>query len=169
MKNKILLILALVAVSSGCISNPGQQATITEVVDGDTVKVSIQGKGETVRLLGVDAPETHVENEPGEYENIPSSEEAKRCLKDYGSRASNFVKKYEGKNATVTVDPVSDRRGSYGRLLAYVEVDNRSIGRQLLEKGYARVYDSRFSRAEEYYSIENGAMEDRKGLWKCKG
>ena len=144
------------------------------MVDGDTVDVEFaNGTEERVRLLGVDTPETHVEVSPGEFEGVPDTEAGRSCLRRWGERASQFAKKrLAGTTVTVAVDGEADRRGSYGRLLAYVTVGEnisteRSFNYALLDRGYARLYDTEFTRQNSFASAENRARANGTGLWKC--
>jgi len=54
----LLLLAASGAVLSGCGEEGLFPAVVTEVVDGDTVYVKLNGREEKVRLIGVDTPET---------------------------------------------------------------------------------------------------------------
>jgi endonuclease YncB( thermonuclease family) len=45
----------------------GQTATVTRVVDGDAIVVSIAGRKERVRLIGMDTPETVHPNKLVQY------------------------------------------------------------------------------------------------------
>ena len=52
----------------------GRTATITRIIDGDTMEVRFEdGEEDTIRLLGVDTPETFTENDPAEFEGIPET------------------------------------------------------------------------------------------------
>ncbi|WP_233553806.1 thermonuclease family protein [Halococcus sp. IIIV-5B] len=62
-------------------------------------------------------------------------------------------------------DDESDRRGSFGRLLVYIYVDDSNFNQQLLEDGYARVYDSSFSLREDFDSTEEEARSNDVGVW----
>jgi micrococcal nuclease len=66
------------------------------------------------------------------------------------------------------VDPSADRRGSYGRLLAYVRVDGTDFNYRLVDTGHARVYDTTFARSDRYYAAEGQAQEAGDGLWTCR-
>jgi micrococcal nuclease len=147
----------------------GVQVTVTDVVDGDTVKVAYpNGTRETVRLLGVDTPEVHGSNSPDEFEGVPETEAGESCLRTAGERASAYAKeRLAGETVTLVFDEESDRRGYYGRLLAYVYVDGRSFNHALLREGHARLYESTFTERERYERTEARAREDRRGLWAC--
>jgi len=190
-------LLACVLVCAGCLSPlagtgtdaPADQtpidavATVEHVVDGDTVEVRFDdGSTETVRLRGVDAPETEVDNEPGEFEGVPDTEAGRACLRESGREATAFAReRLAGERVRVQTDPLADRRGGYGRLLAYVRVvesgeaddgptagDGESFNAALLERGGARLFDSTFERRDRFASLERDAREAGRGLWRCR-
>lgn len=170
-----LAVVALVALAGCTISIGGpptaeeRNATVVEVVDGDTIDVQFEdGTEDTVRLLGVDTPEAYSEVKPGEFEDIPDTEAGRSCLESWGERASDYATdRLAGTDVTVATDSESDRRGSYDRLLAYVTVDNESFNHALLERGYARLYDSEFARLDEFSATERDARRNDIGLWTC--
>lgn len=143
--------------------------TVTSAADGDTVDVQYpNGTVETVRLLGVDTPEVHVENTPSEFEGVPNTQEGKDCLRSAGENASQYTKdSLVGKEVTLKFDSESDRRGDYGRLLGYIYVNGENFNLDLIENGHARVYDSTFSQSDSFYSAETTAQNNLVGLWHC--
>ncbi|MFC3476496.1 thermonuclease family protein [Halobacterium litoreum] len=171
-----LLAVAVLVATAGCSmpmldgsASEERTATVVSVVDGDTVDVRFaDGTEERVRLLGVDTPEVHADVSPGEFEGVPDTEAGRACLRDWGERASEFAtERLAGAEVTVATDPEADRRGGYGRLLAYVTVDGESFNRALLDRGYARLYDSEFSRLDGFTAEERDARENDTGLWAC--
>jgi endonuclease YncB( thermonuclease family) len=101
---------------------------VTRVVDGDTLKVMIDGKEETVRLCGVDTPETVHQSKP---------------VEDGGIEASDFTKQLTGKQIILTYD--EKPRDFFGRLLAYVwlESDNGQLicwNVELIRQGHSELY-----------------------------
>jgi len=169
----VLLVLAgcSVGVDTGRTPAPGegQTATVTDVVDGDTVTVRLaDGTSDTVRLVGVDTPEVHADADPAEF-GVPDTEAGQSCLRRWGERASSFAaERLDGRQITLTFDPNLDRRGYYDRLLAYVAVDeNGTLNYALVAAGYARVYDSDFGRQDRYRDAERRAREQDRGLWAC--
>jgi micrococcal nuclease len=143
-----------------------QPVTVLEVVDGDTIVVRLDGRQETVRLLGVDTPETNGETTPTEFPTVPDTAAGRAHLRHWGERADGFTRERLA-NATVTIatDPQADRRGGYGRLLAYVFADGTLLNRQLLDRGYARFYDAPLSRYEQFDGAAAQARAHRRGLW----
>ncbi|MFB6152135.1 MAG: thermonuclease family protein [Haloarculaceae archaeon] len=148
----------------------GLSVTVVEVVDGDTLDVRYpNGTTDTVRLLGVDTPEVHVENDPAEFEGVPDTDRGASCLRAVGENASDAVRgRVAGETVRLVVDSTADRRDRYGRLLAYVVDDGRDLNRWLVAGGLARVYDATFRRSEGYYAAESDAQAAARGVWRCR-
>ncbi|MDQ4711878.1 endonuclease YokF, partial [Bacillus subtilis] len=96
--------------------------TLDRAVDGDTIKVSYNGNVDTVRYLLVDTPET----------KKPHS-----CVQPYGEDASKRNKELVNSGKLQLEFDKGDRRDKYGRLLAYVYVDGKSVQETLLKEGLA--------------------------------
>lgn len=162
----IILSIALYTAMDRPESQESFQTQVVSVTDGDTIDV----RGEidtTVRLLGVDTPETSSINQPSEF-GIKDTLENRECLQKWGEKAKNYTeKRLNSTEITLELDPESDRRGDYKRLLAYVKLQNTSLNHELVSKGFARVYRSSFTKLESYKRLESEAREARKGLWKC--
>lgn len=98
--------------------------TVTRTIDGDTIEVLIDGNTEKIRLIGIDTPESV---HPDQSKNVPE-----------GKIASEFTKsKLEGKQVALELDV--EERDRYGRLLAYVWIDNVMFNKTLLSEGLAQV------------------------------
>lgn len=134
----------------------GPDAQVTRVVDGDTVKIKLNGQEETVRLLLVDTPETKHPSKP---------------VQPFGPEASSFAKQeLAGKKIEVEYD--GPKRDKYGRLLAYIWVDGKMFNQMLLEEGLARlayVYDPPYTHYQEYMKAQNRAKNKEKGIWSRDG
>jgi micrococcal nuclease len=142
--------------------------TVTRVIDGDTVEIRYaNGTTETVRLLGVDTPETPPNTvSAGEFEGIPDTEAGRDHLVSWGGNATEFAERtLAGTEVRLVVDPESDRRGGYGRLLAYIYVDGENFNSLLLSNGYARLYESEFRLRDSFATAEATAQQERIGLW----
>jgi micrococcal nuclease len=140
--------------------------TVVRVVDGDTMEVEFpNGEVDTVRLLGVDTPETSAEStSPGEFEGIPETEAGRAHLRAWGAEASAFAEsELAGKEVTVVTG--GDRRGGYRRLLAVLYVDGEDFNERLLADGYARLYDTEFAKRDAYAAAESEARAAGVGLW----
>ena len=141
------------------------------VVDGDTMEVRFpNGEVDTLRLLGVDTPETFGQNDPAEFEGIPESTAGRDHLANWGDRATEFATdELDGEQVRIETDPQADRRGSYGRLLVYLYKDGTDFNRQLIDRGLARMYDSSFSKRSDYTDAEAQAQREDVGLWDFDG
>ncbi len=183
----ILLVVSAVVLAGCSSSQPGTKTTdtavstdkkaeaswtvtITRIVDGDTVEFEYEnGTQDTARLLGVDTPEVHTANDPEEFEGVPNDDSGANCLRDWGHKASEFGRtELAGKQVTVFLDPNEGPRDRYDRLLVYVRDDGNLFNYQLVKQGYARVYDSEFSKRDRFYSAESSAQRGKVGLWECR-
>lgn len=151
-------------------SGDGISVTVVRVIDGDTMDIRYEnGSTERVRLLGVDTPETHTGVSPEEWEGVPDSPTGRDCLETWGDRASQYATdELAGQTVTLVLDPESDSRGSYGRLLGYLVYDGQSFNERLIETGHARMYDSEFSQRSEFAQMEETAMTNGTGAWTCR-
>lgn len=119
------------------------QGKVVGVADGDTITVLHDGKGEKIRLYGVDAPEKR---------------------QDFGQRAKQFTSdQVFGK--TVEVTPMATDR--YGRTVGLVTVDGQSLSRNLVASGLAWVYDQYCHRDEcvQWRGLQEQAKASKSGLW----
>src|SRR4051812_13739664 len=98
--------------------------TVVHVVDGDTLVAAFaDGHTETVRVLGIDTPETVDPRKP---------------VQCYGLEASAYAKAtLTGRSIRLQFDV--QRRDIYGRLLAYVVVDGQRYEDDVLRQGFARL------------------------------
>ena len=152
---------------SGGTSEPGAAQRLTgrvvRAVDGDTLEVALDdGATETVRLIGVDTPETVKPDTP---------------VQCFGPQASRFEHHtVEGRRVRLVtgVEP----RDYYGRLLAYVWVEGRPTnGRrrehfletELLRRGLARTltFHPNDRYAHRFEELERVTAKAGKGLWNA--
>jgi micrococcal nuclease len=127
----------------------GEQVRVARIVDGDTVEL---GDGGTVRLIGVDTPETVAPGQPVD------------C---YGPEASAYTKQLlEGQ--TVFLEKDVSETDRFGRLLRYVYLESGEMVNELLVlDGYARVstFPPDVKYQERFLAAERQAREAGRGLW----
>jgi len=137
------------------------ECVVERVIDGDTFRCS----GNTVRLIGVDTPESSFNRRVFRQKEFGSPREVLRS----GAHAKAFVGRLIPPGTRVKLEFDLERRDRYGRLLAYVWLpDGRMLNEVVLREGYANLltippnvkYTERFRRAYRY------AVENRRGLWK---
>ena len=133
----------------------GKWVLVTQVVDGDTIRVGRGWRNATVRLLGVDTPETVHPDKPVEF---------------LGPEASEFTKKsLEREKVHLEFEPLNPM-DKYGRLLAYIYMsDGTLFNAELVKRGYARVIaPSHFRYYDEFHNYEREAMASGIGIWAAR-
>lgn len=149
-----LLVLASCSRGSVSVSADGALATVVRVVDGDTVKLDIGGRRETVRLIGVDTPETKHPKKPVE------------C---WGPEASKHTAALLPPGTEVSVQRDVEPRDVYRRLLLYVyrSSDGLFVNRDLVAGGWAvpLPYPPNTSHAAEFAALASTAEAGGLGLW----
>ncbi len=123
------------------------------VTDGDTFKVKIGRHIETVRMLGIDTPETIDPRKP---------------IQCYGKEASDETKSMlTGQKVRLKLNPNREEKDKYRRYLAYVYLGDKFVNEDLLEQGFAReyTYGTPYMFQKEFRGIEKMAKEAKRGLW----
>ena len=127
---------------------------VIRVVDGDTMIVRIDGKNETVRLIGI---------------NTPESVDPRREVECFGVEASNRAKEIlTDKSFKLESDDVVGQRDKYGRLLRYIFLeDGTNFNELMIFEGYAYeyTYDLPYKYQDEFKQAEKNARESKVGLW----
>jgi micrococcal nuclease len=137
-------------------------ATITNVVDGDTVDVEFEDGGpERIRLIGIDTPETVDPRKPVQCFGREASAHAHELL--------------DGQSVAIELDPSQGERDIYGRMLAYVWLsDGRDFGEVIIADGFAHeyTYSLPYEHIDAYKAAETQAIANQAGLWSpatCAG
>lgn len=147
-------------------NNPATQTQpdlvkVVSVTDGDTIKVSIGGVTQTIRMIGMDTPETVDPRKP---------------VQCFGKEASNKTKEMlSGKMIRLESDSTQGDLDKYQRLLRYVFLeDGTNFGKYMIEQGYAHeyTYDLPYKYQAEYKAAQKDAQANQRGLWSpntCNG
>jgi micrococcal nuclease len=164
----LLAVVAAVAVGFGPATaaiEGGDEAVVTNVVDGDTVDVRFpDGTTDRVRFKGIDTPESgSTQSQPQEYDGASGT-----CLKNEGNELTEWMRHLEGEEVTLRYDTEGDRRGYFDRRLAYVYFEGTNYNFMLVETGRARVTtEYPMSNQSRYTAAESGAKSVNRGLWRC--
>ena len=134
-----LLLIALIIWLDNASIKPVE---LLSVSDGDTLRVSLEGKTYNVRLYGIDTPES----------DQPFGGAAKQALQDLVANKALSIKERD-----------EDR---YGRLVAIVYADGESVNLQLVEGGYAWWYRDYATFNMPLAFAEFSARLDDRGLWQ---
>ncbi|MDB5238040.1 MAG: Micrococcal nuclease [Candidatus Kaiserbacteria bacterium] len=137
----------------------GGRYPVVKVVDGDTITIDMNGKNTTVRLIGVDTPETV---------------DPRKVVQCFGKEASDKTKQIlTGQYVRLELDPSQGTLDKYGRTLAYVYAPSNSdpagilVNKYLIAEGYGHeyTYDLPYKYQSEFKAAEKTAREQKKGLW----
>jgi micrococcal nuclease len=126
---------------------------VTKVTDGDTVHVVAGGRDERLRLIGVDTPEVPWYGGPGECFGVDAGLYSRGRLDQRRVRLEFDV----------------ERRDRYGRLLAYLYVDEELFNLTLVRLGYARAdpVPPNIRMSERFARAQSEARASGRGLWSA--
>jgi micrococcal nuclease len=130
----------------------GRPAVVDRVVDGDTIEVRFRGRRLTVRLIGVDTPESVHPTRPVE------------C---YGLAAAAFTERHLA-GAPVRLELDVEPLDRYGRTLAYVwTLDGRLFNEVLIARGFATVatFPPNVRYVDRFVAAQRRARRADRGLW----
>ena len=126
-------------------------AHVDRVVDGDTIEVTLGGRQQRVRYIGIDAPESVKPDSPVEY---------------YGPEASEHNKKLVGGRDICLEKDVSET-DRFGRLLRYAYLGDTFVNDKMIRDGYARAvtFPPDVRHVDQLREAEREAREAGRGLW----
>lgn len=137
-------ILTVFLLLSGISQVSAWDGKVVGVSDGDTITVMHDGRGERLRIYGVDSPESG---------------------QDFGKRAKHFTSN-QVFGGIVTVEPIEKDR--YGRTVSMVVYGNgQNLSGELIKAGFAWVYRKYCTLPVclEWSDLEREARADEIGLW----
>ena len=130
------------------------RAVVSRVVDGDTIHVSIGGHDETVRLIGINTPETVDPRSPVE------------C---FGEEAHRHTEELLPDGTEVRLVRDVEARDRYHRLLAYVYrvKDGLFVNLELAEDGFADLltFPPNVAHVDDFTRAVKAARDAGRGLW----
>jgi micrococcal nuclease len=143
----ILVLLSILFISS---SHAGP-LKVSRVTDGDTITVTDGRVEQTIRLVGIDAPEiSHKKREPSQ---------------PYGQAATKYL---AGLVLNKTVEIKEYGQDRYGRTLGVVFLGGKNVNLEMVKAGYAEVYRGTPAAAFDsalYWKAEEDARAAKKGMW----
>ena len=140
----IILLVTAIAVHAG-------EYQVSRVIDGDTIEVKKGAIKLTIRLVGIDAPETSKKkHEPGQ----PFSQQSTKHLAKLTLNRSVDVKSYG-----------TDR---YGRILGEVFAEGNNVNLEMVKAGLAEVYRGTPAPRQDVapcWRAEEEARRAGRGMW----
>lgn len=127
---------------------------VISVIDGDTIKVSQNGTVMTVRLIGLDTPETKDPRKPVECFGRESTSKMKELV--------------EGKRVTLVSDPTQGDLDKYKRSLRYVMLETgQDVALKMIQAGFGHeyTYDLPYAKQAAYKDAQRIAQLEGAGLW----
>lgn len=123
---------------------------VIKILDGDEVVIRFHGDNYVVRILGIKSYETSV----NDFSVHNASQYSIQFLQD---QLSQKIIELQFKKFKID---------SHKRILAYIQLDNRDIGYEMIEKGISLVFTKYpFSRMEKYLKAEKKTRKEKVGLW----
>ena len=143
------------------IQNNTSDYKVARVVDGDTIKIqklennNPVGEIDTIRMIGVDTPETV---------------DPRKTVQCFGKEASNWSKtKLTNKIIKLEKDETQGDRDKYNRLLRYVILDGNNYNKELILNGYGHEYtynrSGPYKYQKDFKEAEKYARDNKIGLW----
>jgi micrococcal nuclease len=144
-----------------------ESVTVKRVVDGDTLKIIYQGEEESVRLIGIDTPESK--------RNKKARKDAGRSGKDVeqitamGKEAARYMRTIAREGDRVTIEFDVQKRDKYRRLLGYVYLENgRMLNEEIIKAGYASpmTFPPNVKYQDRFLKLYKEAREAKRGLFR---
>jgi micrococcal nuclease len=149
----VLAVAAGAAVWPGGAGDPREagEGRVVRVVDGDTIRVTVDGREEAVRYIGIDTPESVRPGSPVGCFAKAASAENRRLV---GGRR-------------VRLETDVEERDRYGRLLAYVYRGDTFVNAELVRRGFARpaTFPPNVRHEKLFRTLAREARDAGRGLW----
>lgn len=142
-------------------------ATVIKVIDGDTYKINFNGKAESVRLIGIDTPESRA-NIKAKKDARKSGESVKE-ITALGKQATQYVKSLIKPGDKIKIEFDVQDRDRYGRILGYVYLENGTfLNEKIIKDGYAQVMTvpPNVKYQDKFLAAQQNARSNNRGLWK---
>jgi micrococcal nuclease len=112
-------------------------AKVLRVIDGDTLKVNYRGQKESVRLIGIDTPESRI-NDKAKRDALRSKKPIAVIIAQ-GEMATTFTLSIVRPGDTVRIEFDVQKRDKYGRLLCYAYFKDKMLNEEIVKAGHANI------------------------------
>lgn len=162
-----MLLCCLVVVGAGIRAFGADTASVVRVIDGDTLKISLGGRQESIRLIGIDAPESRANNKA--YKDAYKSKKDVEHVVAAGRQAAAFVSTLVKAGDTIRVEYDVEKRDQNSRLLGYAYLPTgEMLNEKIVRSGYASLmtYPPNVKHADRFQRAYREASQARRGLWR---
>jgi micrococcal nuclease len=124
---------------------------VVEVIDGNTIRVNLGDRAETVRYIGINTKETILPRRGPE----PSGREGAEANRELVARQQ------------IRLELDAQERDREGRLLAYVYVADKMVNAELVRRGSAEIMtvQPNVRHRDLFVTLEQEARDEKRGLW----
>lgn len=166
----LLLIISLVLLTlttQALAKDELTKVVLKKINDGDTIVVQIQNRNEHVRLIGIDTPES--------YQNPKAERDAQKnkldlpTILELGKKSTNFLHSIIKAGDPLFLEFDIEQRDKYGRLLAYVFLENGTfLNEKILASGYGLLYSvsPNLKYTKRLARAVKSARDNKLGLWR---
>jgi micrococcal nuclease len=158
------LFVLLLCVSLG---NAYNKATVVKVVDGDTIRIEINGQEEAVRLIGIDTPESKI-NKKAKKDSVKTNHDVE-TITAMGKEAAKYVRTLVRKGDSVSIEFDVQKRDKYNRLLVYAYLsDGKMLNEEIIKAGYANImtYPPNVRYQDRFVRAYREARDTKRGLYR---
>jgi micrococcal nuclease len=147
--------------------NAYNNATVVRVVDGDTLRIEMNGHEEAVRLIGIDTPESKA-NKKAKKDAVKTNHDVE-TITAMGREAAKYVRTLVRRGDTVGLEFDVQKRDKYKRLLVYAYLqDGKMLNEEIIKAGYASVmtYPPNVKYQERFVRAYREALDTKRGLYR---
>jgi micrococcal nuclease len=141
--------------------------TVLRVVDGDTLKIAYDGRPESIRLIGIDTPESRINKKA--RKDAARSDHDIEVITTMGKEAARYVRTLVKEGAVISIEFDVQKRDKYRRLLGYAYLpDGKMLNEEIIKAGYASVmtYPPNVKYQERFVKAYREAREGQRGLYR---
>ncbi len=151
----LMVMLLLVPFNVGASESTSDEVTLSNCVDGNSARFMLGLKEVKVKFLGIEAAEKVIDDETDEINDS--------LVKDYVCNTFKSAKKIK-----IEYEPTIEKEDKYGRIQAWVYVDDVLLQEDLVRQGYAKVVyiNDDYLHTKELKSALAYAKEKKLGIWK---
>jgi micrococcal nuclease len=147
--------------------NTYNKATVVQVVDGDTLRIEMDGQEQAVRLIGIDTPESKI-NKKAKKDSIKTNYDVE-TITAMGKEAARYVRTLVRKGDTVGLEFDVQKRDKYNRLLVYAYLsDGKMLNEEIVKAGYANImtYPPNVRYQDRFVRAYREARDTKRGLYR---